>query len=163
MLTPAQMQTLKTNIIADPILAAWPNNTDGAFEIAKAYNLQASPNFTLWKQSVTIVEIGRAMRSVDVAGLTTANSTRLQVIAQYSGNVFNPALTDTRAAFDDIFSVAGAAPTRANLLALYKRFATRIEKLFAVGTGTDASPATSALADGFVLTFQDVDEARHLP
>jgi hypothetical protein len=155
MLTPAQMQTLKTNIIADPILAAWPNNTDGAFEIAKAYNLQASPNFTLWKQSVTIVEIGRAMRSVDVAGLTTANSTRLQVIAQYSGNVFNPALTDTRAAFDDIFSVAGAAPTRANLLALYKRFA--------VGTGTDASPATSALADGFVLTFQDVDEARHLP
>jgi hypothetical protein len=32
-----------------------------------------------------------------------------------------------------------------------------------VGTGTDASPATSALADGFVLTFQDVDEARHLP
>jgi hypothetical protein len=163
MLTPAQMQTLKTNIIADPILAAWPNNTDGAFEIAKAYNLQATPNFTLWKKVVTIVEVGTAMQSTAVAGLTTANTSRLQVMAMYSGGVFNPSLTDTRAAFDDVFSVAAGAQTRANLLALYKRFATRIEKLFAVGTGSDASPAVSAFADGFTLTFQEVDEARHLP
>ena len=120
-------------------------------------------SFTLWKKSVTINEIGTAMRSSDVAALTTANTSRLQVLAMYSGGFFNPSLTDTRAGFDDIFSVAGAAPTRANLLALYKRFAKRIEKLFAVGTGSDASPASSAFADGFVLTFQEVDEARHLP
>ena len=161
MLTPAQKTTLKANIIADPILNAWPNNTDGAFEIAKAYNLPATPNFTLWKKVVTIVDVGTAMQSTAVAGLTTANTSRLQVMAAYSGGVFNPSLTDTRAAFDDIFSVAAGAQTRANLLALWKRLATRVEKLFAVGTGSDASPAVSAFADGFILTFDDVHEARN--
>jgi hypothetical protein len=162
MLTLAQMQVLKTDINADPILAAWPNNTDGAFEIAKAYNHTAVPNFTLWKKSVTITEVGTAMRNSDIANLTTVNTQRLQVMAQYSGGVFNPSLTDTRAGFDDVFSVAGAATTRAQLLALWKRFATRAEDLFATGVGSDASPAVSAFPDGFVLTYQEVDEARHL-
>ena len=161
MLTSAQKTTLKANIIADPILNAWPNNTDGAFEIAKAYNLPATPNFTLWKKVVTVTEVGTAMQSTAVAALTTANTSRLQVMEQYSGGAFNPSLTDTRAAFDDIFSVAAGAQTRANLLALWKRLATRVEKLFAVGTGSDASPAVSAFADGFILTFDDVHEARN--
>ena len=54
----------------------------------------------------------------------------------------NPSLAERRAFFDEVFSVAAGATTRAQLLALWKRPATRTEKIFATGTGSDASPAT---------------------
>ena len=37
------------------------------------------------------------------------------------------------------------------------------EKVFAVGTGTDLSPAVSAFADGATVSSQDVDSALNLP
>lgn len=36
-LTPAQLTTLRNDILADPALAAQPLNTDGAIAIAQAY------------------------------------------------------------------------------------------------------------------------------
>ena len=140
-LTTAQLQALKADIAADPVLNALPKNSDSAFEIAMAYNLPAVPSFTVWKTSVSIMAVGQAMLNSDVANLTTANTNRLSVLGEYSGGAFNPSLADVRSGFNDIFSVAGAATTRANLLALWRRFATRIEKLVATGTGSDASPA----------------------
>jgi len=44
-LTPAQQQTLKAYIEADATLNAFPLNSDGAFEIAKLLNLDASPDY----------------------------------------------------------------------------------------------------------------------
>lgn len=163
MLTTQQLQMLKADIAADPVLSAYPNNSDGSYEIAKAYNLQASPNFTVWKKSVPVSDVGEAMKSSEVAGLTTADTNRLMVLVQYAGGNFNPSLTETRAGFDDIFSGAGGTQTRQALLVLWRRLATRGEKLFATGTGTDASPATSAFEDGWTLAYQDVDAARNLP
>lgn len=66
-----------------------------------------------------------------------------------------------RAFFDDVFSGAGGTNTRAALLVLWKRLATRIEKLFATGTGSDAVPATLVF-EGEV-SVQDIIEARNLP
>jgi hypothetical protein len=73
----------------------------------------------------------------------------------------NPSLADRRQFFDDIFSGAGGVNTRANLLALWKELATRAQKLFSTGTGTDAAPATTAanIGQGFRLTFDDVTAA----
>ena len=141
-LTTAQYQAIKAAILADPALAAQPQNSDGAFNIAVELNKVASPAFVVWKNSVTSKEVGEAMNSTEVGGLTTANTNRLLVMQAYSGDVFNPSRADTRAGFDSIFSASGGTLTRPALLALYKRNATRFEKILAIGTGSDASPAT---------------------
>ena len=141
-LTPQQYAAIKAEITADPVLAAQPMNSDGAYNIAAALNLPASPDFIVWKTSVTSQEIGNAMNANEVGGLTTANTNRLMVMERYSGGTFSPARADMRAGFDGVFSGAGGALTRAALLTLYKRSATRFEKVLATGTGTDASPAT---------------------
>ncbi len=83
-------------------------------------------------------------------------------MAVYAGAGVNPSLADRRQCFDDIFSGAGGATTRANLLALWKRLATFAQKLFSTGTGSDAVPATTNtnVGDTFTLTTADVTEAR---
>lgn len=140
-LTTAQLQALKADIALDPVLSLVPKTSDGAFQVAAAYNLAASPAFTVWRSNVTIRETGQAFNGTELAGLTTGNQTRLQTIAVYFDAGYNAGLADVRQMFNDIFSGAGGTTTRAQLLALWKRFATRVEKLFATGTGSDASPA----------------------
>lgn len=159
MLTSAQQATLKADIAANPDLNSKPNNSDGAFEIARLYNLAASPSFTVWKSLVSIKDVGDKFNGTELAGMTTANQTRLQTVALFSPGGVNPSLLDRRQMFDDIFSGAGGANTRANLLALWKRFATRVEKLFATGTGSDPSPATMTFEGA--ISYQDVDTARN--
>lgn len=160
-LTLGQLQTLKNDIAADPVLNAQPNNSDGAFAIAAAYNLPASPTFTVWKTNVSIREVGDNMVGTELAGLSSLNHTRLLTVVTLSTGGINPSLADRRAFFDDIFSGAGGAQTRAKLLILWKRPATRAEKLFATGTGSDASPATMTFEGN--LSFQHVEAARALP
>jgi hypothetical protein len=140
-LTTAQLAVFKTDILADSTFNNLPHNDDGALVIRDAYNSVFVPNFTVWKTSVPIDQVGQHFNGTELAGLTTANNTRLQTIALYLDYV-NPTIADNRQFFDDVFSGAGGANTRAALLALWKRFALRIEKLFATGTGTDLSPAT---------------------
>lgn len=158
-LTSAQRTTLKNDILADPVLAAIPNTSDGAAAIAEAYNLTASPNFTVWKTTVPVVQIGDKINGTELAGLTSLNHTRLQTVVLLSTDGVNASLADRRAFFDDIFSGAGGTQTRANLLALWKRFALRIEKLYATGTGSDAAPATMTFEG--TIAYQDVLNARN--
>lgn len=141
-LTTAQQSTLKAAVIADATLNAQPHTADGAFAIADALNLQASPVFTVWKTNVPITTVGDNFVGTELAGLSSLNQTRLQTIAQFSLNGINPSLADRRAFFDDVFSGAGGALTRAKLLTLWKRTATRVEKILSTGTGTDVAPAT---------------------
>lgn len=157
----AQLVTLKAAIVADPALNALPNDTDSNIFTANAFNAPASPNFTVWKTNIPINELGDAFVGTELAGLTSANNTRLQTVAVYSTQGFNPSLADRRAMLDDIFSGAGGAGTRTRLLALYKRLATRAEKLYATGTGTDATPATLTFEGA--ISHQDVNSARNLP
>jgi hypothetical protein len=158
MLTNAQLGILKTAIASDPALAAQPMNSDGNFAIAVAMNILANPVFKVWKTLVTLPEVGDNTVATELAGLTSLNLTRLQTILMFSPGGLNPSLADRRDFFDDVYSGAGGAQTRAKLLALWKRSATRAEKLFATGTGSDAVPATLTF-EGF-LTYQDVELAR---
>ena len=160
-LTSAQLVTLKADIAANSDLNTKPNNADGDLAIANLYNLNASPNFTVWKSLVTINTVGSAFVATELAGLSSLNQTRLQTIAQYLIGGVNPARSDTRAFFDDIFSGAGGVNTRAALLILWKRLAKRGEKLYATGTGSDASPATLVVEGN--ITPADVNAARALP
>lgn len=166
-LTTTQLATLKsdiaanTNTIGGVQIKDMPNNSDANDAIAKWYSGQASPDFTVWKTNVSVTEIGRKFNGNELAGLTTANIERLTCIALYSSAGVNPSLADQRAFFDDVFSGAGGATTRAALLALWKRLAKRIEKLFATGTGSDASPATMGYEGS--ISLADVEAARNLP
>jgi len=159
MLTTQQLATMKADILANPDLNSKPNNSDGAFEIARLYNLAASPNFTVWKTNVAINDVGQKFNGTELAGLTSLNHTRLQTLATYLILGVNPSLPDTRQFFDDIFSGTGGATTRANLLTLWKRLATRAEKLYATGTGTDPAPATLTFEGA--VSYSDVQTARN--
>jgi hypothetical protein len=163
-LSQAQLGTLKTWLNAN---AAGVQDE----EAAALLNAAASPAFTVWKTSVPLQRVGDNFVGTDLAGLSSLNHTRLLTVVTLSGAGVNPSLADRRAFFDDIFSGAGGAATRAKLLVLWKRLATVGEKLFATGTGSDASPATLASTTvGDVLVYSDgpvtagnVSQARNLP
>lgn len=162
-LTSAQLATMKADIAANSDLNTKPNTADGNFAIANLYNLTASPTFTVWKTNVPITEVGDKFNGTELAGLTTGNQTRLQTIALYSQAGVNPSLADRRAFFDDVFSGAGGTTTRAQLLVLWKRLALRGERLYATGTGSDASPGTLSLTAFGAVTLQNVNDARAIP
>lgn len=134
-LSTQQKAAIKADILASVDLNGQPDTV-----IASLYNATV-PAFIVWRKRVPIMEIGRSMLSTDVAGLTTANLNRLLVMAAFSGGSLD-ASSDAEAGYADVFSVAGAAGTRAALKATFRRAALRIEKLFATGTGSDPSPAT---------------------
>lgn len=156
----AQKLSLKTAIDADPALSSQPQTPDGAFAIAAAFNLNASPDFTVWKSNVSIAEVGAAIDADELSGLPTNDATRLDTFSTYNQSGVKPAKADRRSFFDNIFAGAGGATTRANLAVLWKRLATRAEALFAVGTGTDTDPATLTFEG--VISYQDVVAARAL-
>src|SRR4051812_1275614 len=129
-MTSGQLDILKAAILADPLLAALPQTDGTAQTIAAAFNQLAAPVFIVWKTLVSVTQIGDNIVATELAGLTTLNATRLQTIALFSTVGVNPSSADRRAFFDDVFSGAGGVLTRAKLLALWKRSATRGEKLY---------------------------------
>jgi hypothetical protein len=142
-LTNAQLLTLKAAILAetDPTFVAFRNAGD-EFSMAAWFNENTSPAFIVWKSSVSLTAIGDKINGTELEGLASLPMTRLQTIALFSPGGVNPSLADRRAFFDGVFSGTGGQNTRAALLALWKRTARRYEKLYATGTGSDASPAT---------------------
>jgi hypothetical protein len=140
-LTSAQKQTLVAAILADPAISQTfiDGNLPG---VADYYNALAAPTFTVWKTNVPLSDVGRTFNASELAGLTQLNTSRLQNLAAWLAAGINPSIAAVRQFFDDIFSGAGGNSTRPALLALWKRPATRLEKLFAAGTGTDNNPAT---------------------
>jgi hypothetical protein len=140
-LTNAQVATLKADIGLDPTLSSQPKNSDGAFFIAAEYNKLATPVYIVWRTDVPKNEVGKAFVASALAAITAGNNDKLANFAAWN-DIVNPSRLDQRQFFDDIFSVAAGASTRAALLALWKRQATRGERLFATGSGTDLSPST---------------------
>ena len=147
-LTPVQLQTLKTAILAetDPTFVAYRTNgqTD---QMAVWYN-QAS-TFVAYKTAVPMSDVGKVINYDAVAALTSANTSRIQTFQQLNPASFKPT-ADVRSFWDATFSGAlngqGQA-TRDALVAFWKRFATRCERLYATGTGTDASPGALVFED----------------
>lgn len=152
MLTPAQLATLKTNILANQDTTTL--YTDGNLQgLADLYNAAASPAFVVWKRELSRHDIltqtsptGTVFSWAGGAYITRSQGERdaFREMFNDTGTV-NPALPTMQAAFNDIFSGSGGADNRAHILAMSKRAATRLEKLFATGTGSDASPATMVI------------------
>jgi hypothetical protein len=156
-LTTAQLTAIKNEIVSDPVLNAYPMNSDGNFAIAAALNAPAIPDFIVWRTAVTVDEImnnGFIWTAVDV--LTTGKA-RIWEWMTKLGSI-NPSKANVRQGLVDAF---GSGSAMASAIVPYlKRLASRVEKLLAVGTGTTASPATMTFEGP--LSYQDVEQAREI-
>ena len=155
MLTTEQLQSLKADIAEDPVLDALDKTSDGAFAIAAAYNLDATPAFVVWKTDVPTSECKKAMIWTEYIACAVGERDAWKFML--SNGTINPADINVRQGIADIFSGPGGAGSRTALLAIAKRGASRFEKLFAVGDGTDAVPGTMTVEGD--LSYQEVMNA----
>lgn len=156
-LTTQQLASLKADILADPILAAEPMNDDGHFDIAAAYNLPASPSFTVWKTAVSTSDVKDVVNWTEFIGRTAGERDAFQFLL--SNEIINPSSPNVRQGIQDMFSGPSGVTSRAAIFARSKRGSTRAEKLFASGTGSDGSPATMSFEGN--LSYADVSAARN--
>jgi hypothetical protein len=160
-LSPAQLATLKAAIFADPVLSTYPATPDGAYGVAEAMDVAASPTFTVWKTSVNPDDIMRnGMDWTRVDNLTVGKSRIWEWMTRLGS--FNPSRANIRAGIDAAWTgTAADLAVRATVYTHCKRPATIAEKLFATGTGSDASPATMAVEGR--LNYLEVLDAMRLP
>lgn len=162
-LNPTQLQTLKTDILADATLAAHAAN--GAIgPIVTAYNINAVPDFWVFKSSVVTDEIGKTVNYVAVEALTDINTNKLTTFITLNPQSFDPRKADIRSFFVNVFSGAlggQGQTTRDALDLLWRKLATRGQKLFATGTGSTVAPATMGYEPS--ITDSDVQAALALP
>ncbi len=157
-MTPEQLALLKTAILADPVLAAQPLNSDGNFAVAQALNLPSAPAFIVWRTDASIDEIMRnGMDWARVDNLSVGKSR----IWDWMGRLgtLNASRPNIRAGIDATWvGTAADLAVRATVYSHCKRTATRGEAILATGTGSDASPGTMTFEGQ--LTYQMVEEAR---
>jgi len=163
MMTSVQLATLKTDVQADSALNALPHTADSALVIAATYDLVASPDYWVWRTSVTRADI---YDTVDFEGgswdwTTYKNQSVTEQNAWtqiFMGDRANFAQANVRAGVNAIFTGTGApAAQRAHCLSVGRRKGTRYEKLFATGAGSTAAPSVMALESP--LSPQDVMQA----
>ena len=153
-LTNEELVILRDDIASDPAFAGLPHNSDGAWAVAAAYNLQAVPDFYLWKNTLSTADCKTAMVWTEFIGRTAGEREAWQFML--SNGEINPSDVNVRQGIADIFSGPSGLQSRTNLVAIAKRLATRIQKLFAVGTGSASVPATATVES---ISYQDVQDA----
>lgn len=158
-MTPQQLAAIKADILASPDLNAQPNNSDGAYEIARLYNLPASQTFIVWRTNVSIDEIMR--NGMDWARVDNLSVGKAR-IWDWMGRLgyLDASRVNVRAGIDATWvGTAADLAVRAQVYTHCKRQATRLERLLATGAGTDASPATMTFEGA--VSYQDIQEARN--
>lgn len=184
MLTAQQKTTLKAAILATPAWAAFPNDSDGNYNLSQLLGANATPNFWVWSTNADVQAIKDAivwssLTPADVPDGTQAWANRslqcqgkqfnLQLILPMTGTM-NATNVTVRAGLQDalqgVRSGAGGVAQDAGWAAVRNamaRRATNIEKLFADTTGGNGS--TRAL--GATMTWEgpisadDVQQARN--
>ena len=158
MLTPAQLATLKAAIEADPVLNAYPKNSDGAYDISAALDAPAAPAFVVWKTNVSVDEIMRNGMAWDRVDNLSVGKARIWDWLGRLGS-FDASRANVRAGIDAAWvGTAADLAVRAAIYVHCKRSATKAEKILATGTGTDAVPATMGYEGR--LQYTDVQIAR---
>ena len=157
-LTPSQLATLKAAILADPVLNAYPQNSDGAYNMAIFLDQPATPDFIVWKTSVDPDEVMKnGMDWTRVDNLSVGKARIWDWMSRLG--TFNPSKTNIRAGIDAAWvGTAADLAVRAMVYTHCKRLATKAEKLFASGTGSDAAPAVMTIEGR--LQYSDIEQAR---
>lgn len=181
-MTPAQLATLKAFILADPNMAAKPLTSAGALEIATLLNAAASPIYNVWRSVTPTSDILDSITWANLTPADTADGTatftnralvcqskqmNLQIILQGRDSVTSGKLSVRGGLSDALQNVpAGAAGALVDagwagagkVKATITRTASVIEKLFATGNGTTATP--SSMSYEGPVTSEDVQQAR---
>lgn len=160
MLTSQQLQALKTDILASTnpaVVTALSNGDSGA--IATAYNEAASPAFTVWRTSVTQDEIMQnGFDWVRVDNLSVGKARIWEWMFDNQSTTINPSKANVRLGIDEAWKgTAADLAVRAAVYVHCKRLASVFEKLFATGTGSDATPATMAVEGP--VSVNDISQA----
>jgi hypothetical protein len=143
-LTAPQLATLKAFVEATPAFNT-PRLAGNYGPALDGLHAAASPAFILWRTDVGSDEIGNAWQGTDIDGMSSLNMQRLQLLlASSPAGVFNMTRADRRAGFENPFGISSNA-SRVAMRAVWKRPASVLEKLFAVGTGSDATPAVPGM------------------
>ncbi len=148
-LTSAQQTTLKTYILADPVLADLA--TQGAVgPIATALNQLAVPDFYIWDSTYTPDKIRIAI-NLGITQLDALTASKRDSLLWWAEGTQNMNLISSRTAADDL---TGSQNTlKASILDAAKLKARVGEKVFATGTGSFASPAIATYSG----TISDAD------
>lgn len=144
MLTPAQRTTLRAHIDATPDLQALYTIGDLS-GLADLLNATATPAFVVWRTRVTRAEIMQnGFDWVRVDNLSVGKA-RIWEWMFLDGPI-NPSKPNIQAGIAESWKGTQAdLDVRAAVLAHCRRSASRVEKLFSTGVGTDANPATMAV------------------
>jgi hypothetical protein len=134
--TPTQLTLLKNNIIEN-YSNLWNNQQFN--QIAENYNVQASPNYYIWRTSISIDEIKKNIAWTEIIALTQGQRDTFRFLTEFG--TIDASDANIREAFLAVFA---AGTTRDNLILLSKRTTTVAEKLFATGTGSLANPAIAS-------------------
>jgi hypothetical protein len=165
MLTVEQLAILKADILADPVLSALPMNSDGAWEIAAAYNQPAAVAHYVWATNTPVTDImanGFDWTLIDNLSVGKAR------IWEWMANLgyVNPSHANVRSGILAVFTGNSAATVamRLGIFGHCQRLATRLEKLFATGTGTTVTdtgtgPATMAVEGQ--ISYNEIEQARN--
>jgi hypothetical protein len=142
-MTPEQLATLKTHILANQDTATLYN--DGNLSgLADALNAPSNPAYIVWRKNIPSSEMGQTVIYNALAGMTTANTSRVDLFMAMNRETFSGS-ADLDAYFASTFAGAlngSGADCRAALAAMLRRVATRFEQLFSSGTGSTAVPGT---------------------
>lgn len=150
-LTTEQKATLKTNILANPDALAIYEIGD-LQALADLYNQPASPLYMVWRTDVSTIEIRSVLVWSEYDALSVSKQNAFAFLC--ANHVVNAAFPNVRTGISSIFAGPNQAGNLAALVAVAKREANRVERLFATGTGSAASPGTLTFEG--TLTFGDL-------
>lgn len=153
-LTTDQITALRALVGAEPSLAtAILTGDDQA--VAAWCNAEAAPTFYGWRKAYTSELIVAAI-DVGITQVDSLTASKRDTLLWWAGRDHDATLAATRTAIDDL---TGSQNTlKAAVLDGGKRALTRAEKLLSTGTGSLASPATTAL--GGPITGEDASSLR---
>jgi hypothetical protein len=175
--------TLKADIAANTAtingvqIKNMPNNSDANFAIAQWYSSQAAPDYFVWRTSVARAEIynitSESGTSWDWTFYKNQSVTEQNAWVQmFMGDQADFSRVNLRAGIGKIFT-AGSSVNRDHALAIGRRRANRVEKLFGTAvanppanTGNDGGvrgTATNPDVMGYegAITGDDVESARN--
>ena len=158
-MTNEQLIVLRDYILSVQAWAALPVNSDTSYFIADELRKDANPAFIVWKSSVQQDEIMQnGFDWVRVDNLSVGKARIWEWLFDNQNASINPSKSNVRAGIDECWK--GTAADLAVRAAVYihcKRKANLLEKLFATGTGSDASPATMAIEGS--ISYNEVHTA----
>lgn len=137
--TAAQRTTLKTFVTGDSTLMGFINT--GHPELAaNSLNANASPDYFVWRTTVSVLEImSNGFDWVRVDNMTVGKA-RIWEFMTSVGNLF-PSQTNVRAGINEAFSGAANDAMRLAIFGHCQRKASVVEKVLATGGGATTSNA----------------------